>query len=236
MNRYSLAVPALLAAFAVLAVDAAPARAEARQVTVSGTALQDYLNSVGESINVGADQVENAQRWKTTISGNSAMTLMIEMAGDANGNSLGVYNAGDVSPALFEIFPGVAVAGQFAMASFRSVTHQLIVTLFNADGTSASGPTPYGGVTTDNFGYYIHNAQVGTGFSQDARNAGDLARMLVFKGTNDNAGNWWMCFEDGISQNLVDNRDFGDAILFVESINPTPVTHTSWGSLKSRFR
>jgi len=118
-----LAVPVLLAAIAVLSVDAAPVRAEGRPVPVAGTALQNHFSvTVLESINVGTDQVPDAQRWKTTVSGNSSMTLMIELASDANGNSLGVYNAGDVSPTLFEIFPGTAVAGQYAMASFRPLT------------------------------------------------------------------------------------------------------------------
>jgi len=236
VKRRFLAAPVLLAAIAVLAVDTAPARAEGRPVPVAGTTLQNYFSvTVLESINVGTDQVADTQRWKTTVSGNSAMTLMIELASDANGNALGVYNAGDVSPALFEIFPGTAVAGQYAMASFRPLTSQLLVTVFNGDGTVASSVT-HNGVTTNNFGYYIQHAAGGTGYSQDARNAGDTARMLVFKGTGDNAGNWWMCFEDNNPDDPDDDRDFDDAVVFVESINPTPVAHTSWGALKSRFR
>ena len=113
MKHRFLAVPVLLAAVAVASIDAAPVRAEGRQVAVAGTALQNHFTvTVLESINVGTDQVPDTQRWKTTVSGNSAMTLMIELASDANGNALGVYNAGDVSPAPFEIFPGTAVAGQ----------------------------------------------------------------------------------------------------------------------------
>lgn len=236
MKHRFLAVPVLLAAIAVLSVDAAPARAEARPVAVAGTALQNHFSvTVLESINVGTDQVADAQRWKTTVSGNSAMTLMIELASDSNGNALGVYNAGDLTPALFEIFPGSAVAGQYAMASFRPLTSQLLVTLFNGDGTVASSNT-YNGVTTNNFGYYISREQGGTGYSQDARNAGDTARMLVFKGTGDNVGNWWMCFEDNNPNDPDDDRDFDDAVVFVESINPTPVAHTSWAAVKSRFR
>ena len=236
MKHRFLAVPVLLAAVAVASIDAAPVRAEGRPVAVAGTALQNHFSvTVFESINVGADQVADAQRWKTTASGNSAMTLMIELASDANGNALGVYNAGDVSPALFEIFPGDAVAGQYAMASFRSLTSQLLVTLFNGDGTVANSVT-HNGVTTNNFGYYINSASSGTGFSQDARNTGDTACMLVFKGTGDNTGNWWMCFEDNNPNDPDDDRDFDDAVVFVESMNPTPVAHTSWGAVKSRFR
>lgn len=239
MKRHLLAALACVTAFAVLGLDTSPARAEARPVAISGTGLQDYLSNppVSESINVGADQVSDAQRWKTTVSGNTGMTLMIEIAAGAVGNSIGVYNAGEVSPTLFEIFPGSAVAGQYAMASFRgSPVNELRVTLFNANGSVASTLPPYAGVTTNNFGYYISRESGGIGYSQDARNAGELARMLVFKGTGDNLGNWWMCFEDNNPEDGDPDRDFDDAVVFVESINPTPVARTTWGALKSRFR
>ena len=32
------------------------------------------------------------------------------------------------------------------------------------------------------------------------------------------------------------NADFDDALIFMESINPTPVAQTTWGTLKARFR
>jgi len=49
------------------------------QVPVNGSELQNYLNGLGESINVFTDQL-NAQTYIPSVSGNSAMTLMIELA------------------------------------------------------------------------------------------------------------------------------------------------------------
>ena len=239
MKRFSPAPFAILAALAAFVVDAAPVRAEARQVVFDSASLQGYLNGLSESINVDNQQVEDAQRWKSTISSNSAVTLMIELASDAAGNSLGVYSAGDDVPTLYEIFPASATAGQFAMAAFRSSPNRLVVTLFAEDGTPLGTETRLG-VDPHYFGYYIKNAAAEVGYSEDFRN-NDFARMLAYKGTGRNLGNWWLCFEDNVPDNstvLPSDRDFDDAILFVESINPNPTstTRATWGALKSRFR
>src|SRR5262249_8238006 len=86
----------LPAAIAVAPVAAAvPSTASAfnlrsPQVPVLGGTLQGYLNSVGESINVNTDQLD-AQVWTTSVSGNATFTLMIELAGNAAANNIGVY-------------------------------------------------------------------------------------------------------------------------------------------------
>ena len=58
--------------------------------------------------------------------------------------------------------------------------------------------------------------------------------MLSYAGTGVNAGTWLLAFEENAS-NLSD-RDFDDAVAQVESVNPTPVTTTTWGTLKTRFK
>lgn len=228
-----------LAALCTSSALAAATNPRVPQVPVAGGTLQGYLDGVGESINVLADQEAGAERWKSTVSGNSALTLMAQMTVDAHGNSFGVYNAGGGTPTRFEIFPATATAGQFAMASFRSGPNRLIVTLFNEDGTPVPGSTViHPGVDPFYFGYYIEHPTGEIGYSEDALNTGGLARMLAFKGTGRNEGNWWLCFEDNHPETLPEERDFDDAIVFIESINPNPtaVSRTSWGALKSRFR
>ncbi len=236
MKRYLVAAPQFLAAMALVAISARSVHAEARPVSFANVSLQTYFTNHGQTINTNTDQVADTQRWISTISGNSAMTLMIEIAADANGNSIGAYNAGDPSPTLCQILPGTANAGDFAVASFRSGPDRLVVNLFDASATTLLSTTTYLNMDIHNFGFYIQNPGGGTGYSQDARNAGDLARMLVYAGTGSSLGNWWLCFEDLSPGDPDDDRDFDDAVLFVESINPTPVTKSSWGALKSRFR
>jgi hypothetical protein len=73
-------------------------------------------------------------------------------------------------------------------------------------------------------------------YTQDARNPGGLAQVLTYAGTGINAGNWWLCFEDLERFNGSGDDDFNDGVLFCESVNPTPVSKTTWGSLKARFQ
>jgi hypothetical protein len=109
------------------------------------------------------------------------------------------------------------------------------VNQFDPDGVLLSSTT-YPNINMTDFGYYI-SGDGGVGYSQDSRQPGsNEARVLAFAGTGGNAGSWWLCFEDKDLLDPDDDNDYNDAILFVESINPTPVAHTSWGAVKSRFR
>jgi len=201
----------------------------APQVVFPAAPLQTYLNGVGESINVLADQVD-AQNWLTSVSGNASFTLMIELAGNAAFNSIGVYNGNDPSPAptLFQVFPGVASAGWFASAHFSG--GNLVVTLFDNNAV-IMGQTFHAGVNAANFGFYI-DGPGGVFYSQDARNGG-MAHVLTYQGTGQNAGEWWECFED--MPWAAQAVDFDDAVLLLQSVVPTDVPPASWGAVKHRY-
>lgn len=224
-------------AFAGLAIIATCASAALRvpQVAVGGTSLQSYLNSQGESaINVNTDQAD-IQTWTTTVSGNSTFTMMMEFAGNAGSNTVGIYNGGAVAPTLIPVFPGAAAAGWFATASFRNTPVRVIVNLFDQNGV-LQGSNTYLGADRNNFGVYLQGPG-GTFYTQDARNPGARVQALAYAGTGINAGSWWLCMED-LAMNSGSDGDYDDAILFVESVNPTvvPVNTTTWGTLKNRFR
>ena len=229
MKRNATRVTGLFASLSIVALLATGASAALRvpQVPVLGGGLQTYLNSVGESINVLTDQ-DATQTWQSTVSGNSTFTLMIELSGDAALNAVGIYNAGLAAPPLYQVFPGAASAGWFAVASFETGPTRVVVNLFD-DQANLMGVTTYLGADATNFGYYLQ----GTGptfYTQDARNPGGAAHALTYAGTGVNSGQWWLCWEDGTDQ------DFDDSVLFLESVAPTPVSATSWGALKRRFR
>lgn len=215
-------------------VMAAPASAALRspQVPVLGGTLQTYLNSADGGINVAADQ-DASQRWAVTASTNATFTVMVELSGDAGSNALGLYNAGVGSPTLYQLFPGAAQAGWFAVASFRNTPTRVVVNLFD-DSAVLQGTTTYLGADRTNFGFYI-SGPGGTWYTQDSRNAGAAVQALAFAGTGFNAGQWFLCFEDA-SVSGASDKDYDDAVLFLESVNPTPVSGTSWGQLKARFR
>lgn len=228
----SIVALSLVAAAAASTVSVAQAAFPLRspQVAVGGGSLQGYLNGVGESINVATDQLD-AQTWSTSISGNSTLTLMLEIAGFAPNNTIGVYNgnAGPV-PTLYQVFPGAATPGWHAIAHFGS-GGSLVVTLFDQNA-AYQGQSFYASVDKTNFGFYLQGPG-GTFYSQDYRNGG-AARVLSFAGTGINFGSWWQCFEDLPAGSS--DEDFDDSIVFVESIAPVPAGATSWGRIKGLYR
>lgn len=202
----------------------------APQVAFPNASLQGYLNGVGESINTLTDQVDS-QTFLTSVSGNTSFTLMIELAGNAPFNSIGVYNGNDPAgfPTLFQVFPGGASAGWFASAHFAFGS--LVVTLFDQNSV-IQGQVGYGGVNAANFGFYIQGP-AGIHYSQDYRNAG-FAHVLTYAGTGQNTGDWWECFEDAP---WVDNTvDFDDAVLLLQSVVPTRNQSQTWGAIKRLYK
>jgi hypothetical protein len=231
--RYALVRPLLalvlvLAAVSFVASAASAFPLRSPQIPVLGGSLQGYLNGVGESINVNTDQLD-AQTWSTSISGNSTLTLMIELAGNAPSNAIGVYNGAAAVPLLYQVFPGAATAGWHALAHFGT-GGSLVVTLFD-DNSIIQGQSAYAGVDKSNFGFYLQGPG-GLFYSQDYRNAGS-AKVLTYAGTGVNFGDWWECFED-LPTGSTDN-DFEDAVLFIESVAPVPAANTSWGRIKGLY-
>jgi hypothetical protein len=195
-----------------------------------GISLQTYFGSVGEGLNTLADQLD-LQTWHQPASGSGSVSLRMEIAGYAGSNSIGVYNAGDVSPVLHQIFPGAATAGWYATCNFTAGGH-LLVSLYD-NGSVFQGSTNYSGVDADNFGFYLQGP-AGTFYSQDYRNAGGKPQVLTFAGTGPYLERWWECFED--LPYASSDVDFQDTILLLESFVPTPVRSTTWGAIKSLYR
>lgn len=233
MNRFATRSIVLLVAVATLVATASVSTAALRvpQIPVLGGGLQTYFNSIGESINVNTQQ-DGAQSWSRTSSTNSAVSLLIEQSANAGANSIGIYNASAGAPALYQVLPAAAAPGWFATAGFRTAPVRVVVNLFDANAV-LQGSTTYLGADASNFAFYISGPN-GTFYQQDARNPGAQAQVLSYAGTGVNAGTWLLAFEDDAS-NLSD-RDFDDAVAQVESVNPTPVSSTTWGSLKTLFK
>jgi hypothetical protein len=216
------------------------------QINVLGGSLQGYLNSQGESINVLTDQ-QNAQIFAQSASGNALLTLKIELTGNAAANTIGVYNASNPTPPLYQVFPGAATAGWFAVMSFRTAPVRLVVNIFDASAALV-GTNTYLGIDPNNFGFYIQNGASGIIlYSQDGRNPGQSAQMLAYQGTGINAGEWWLCFEDtpvnganasalASAATVVSDQDFDDAVCILESVNPLATVPSTLGSVKGLYR
>ena len=234
MKRFYAAVVTVLAA---LAATSPPAHAALRvpQIPFSSAALQSRLNLAGESINVLTDQ-QDGLVWGTTVSGNSVLTIQFDLAGGNTGDAeLGIAKldaTGKFVTGLAPVFPAVADNGWFAVASFHA-GGALVVNLFNPSAVLV-GTMNYSGVNSSLFAYYI-KSDGSTFFSHDGFNGDGKAHALAFAGTGQNNGCWWQCWEETPIVNYSD-ADFNDAIVFMESMNPTPVSRTTWGKVKARFR
>ena len=236
MNLSTRSACAVLVTVLGLGLAAAPAAAiglRAPQVAFNGASLQGYFATRGQALNVYADQWD-IQCWSTTISGNSTFTIMLELSGAANANSVGLYNCGVPNPQLFLVFPGIAGPGWFAVASFDvGVPGRLVVTLFD-NNAIFMGQTIYVGVNSGNFGFYLQGPG-GLFYSEDARNGGS-PQMLAYPGTGTSVGQWWLCFEDTPFVAGNPAGDFDDFVLFMESVNPpVPTLHTTWGDIKASY-
>jgi hypothetical protein len=218
-----------------VAVHVAPARAGlcAPQTVFICAGLQNQLNTLGESIDVLTQQHEGLV-WATNASSNTTMSIMFQLAGNPNQDEFGIVglNAVGSLSGLCAVFPaGGFNTGYFAVASFRS-GDKLTVNLFDASA-SVINTTTFTGVDRSRFMYYVKNSN-GTFFSHMGYNPDRKVHSLVFAGTNLNQGSWWMAWEDSMDPGAT--ADFGDGLMFLGALNPSPVSHATWASVKARFR
>ncbi len=222
----------LLAAAMVMPSASHAATLRTPQIAVGGTALQSYFNLQFENIAVGRDQA-NVELLRPAGIGNFAFTLLIELGPTTPGTLMGFYNGHDGSPTLMPLFPVNATSGWFAVASFRTTPSRVTVNVLDQNATLVSS-TIHLGADRNAIGFYV-SGPGGTFFSQDHRNPDGAAQCLFFRGTGINSGSMWFAFEE--QPLLSGDRDFDDAVCFIEASSPdfTPTLHTTWGQLKQRF-
>jgi hypothetical protein len=234
MTRPATAMFALLVVLATTAALPLTASAALRvpQIPVLGGTLQAYFNGIGESINVNTDQ-DDTQSWTRTASNTTTYTIMLQNSPGAATHQIWMYNSNSgPAPVLYFLMFGNAGVLGFTTATFQP-GNVMTVNRFDFDGNFLSSQV-FNGVDANGFSFALTGA-IGTVFTQDFRNPGGAVHALTYPGTGQNAGTWWLCWEEGNAAGPSD-QDFDDEVLLMESVNPTPVSKTSWGQLKSRFR
>src|SRR5258705_13715024 len=201
------------------------------QVPVIGGGLQAYLISVGETINVNTD-LQADQTWTHPVSSTSTFTIEFQSSPNAALQQFGMYNASAVIPPLFFLMSGSVGPLGFSTATFKPGN---IVTVNRFDAlANFLSTTTFGGIDPNNIGFYL-SVPNGTGFTQDSRNPRGLAPAITVLGTGANAGTWWLCWDEPLA-GAPGDQDYDDLVVLMESVNPTPVSKTTWGALKARFR
>ena len=220
--------PAMFAAWVVLSLPATGATAPLRspQVPVSGTALAGFFASKGQSISVVGDQ-----RDVPSVSLEPGTTTITEVASFGNG-TFGLYNASFATPPLYQVFPGAASSGWISVVSLRTAPTRLVVNLFDPSG-AFQGSSTYLAGPPDPAALGLYASGANTVYSQDTRNAGGFARILVYDGTGSHAGSTWFACE--LSNDPT--GDFADLVMLLTfSTPPVGTKRSTWGRLQQLYR
>lgn len=225
-----------------LALLAAASTAGATVILPGGeTPLQQVINSLYNSAscstcsnvalapNVNTNQYGADQLWSIEASGLSAATVIIEIAGNANTNTFGIYDAQNGH--TVQLFGGPADQADQALVSI-SQTGQVTTIYLQRDLNGNLQSLNYwmsgiGYFTSNLFGYYL-GTNGGTFYSQASLNPSGADQMVAFQGDGDriqlpgNAPGVWgsssyiLAWED-LAYGASD-RDFNDFVVYVESV------------------
>ncbi len=199
-------------------------------MAVPGGQLQvlfDQVTTGGSSINVATDFLADSQDsyWSLSAAGGSTNTIMFELAGFANFNTFGVYDATDAAK-LVQLFSGL---------DSNANQSQATLTLL-ADGTVKVNQIDTGiNFAGNNFGYYLTTPEDNgyTYYSDTSLNVDNFDHMYAYQGNNVDTitipgffpGLWStneyiLAWEDLYGGG---DQDFTDFVVMVESVNPNPV-------------
>lgn len=213
---------------AALCLSAAPAMADMAYGD-GGTRLTDVLNSITvapnarlTSVDVEADALwdDEDSHWTISGPGASVATVVVEVAGFAPFNILGIYDAHNPANKV-QVFAGSATAGNTALLSIR------------ADGSVELNSADTGiDFAENNFGYYLQSPQ-GLFYSDTALNPDGADHMVSIQGQGvdtvrlpSGVTKLWqddeyiLAFEDLYGGG---DQDFNDFVVMLESVSPVPV-------------
>ena len=225
--------------FALIIISLVLASGTAMANPIVKAGLQGVLDGItvapvagSSSVNVYTDDLSDVMDsyWSITGTGTSAATLIIELAGFANTNTFGVYDAANPASKV-QIFNGAASTGAKAALSI------------GADGSVSLNFVDTGiDFATNSFGYYL-DATVGNQdpqsiwYSDTSLNVDNFDHMLAYQGKNIDTvqlpgsaaglwtnNEWILAFEDlrtGPAP-FASDKDFTDFVVMVESVNPVP--------------
>ncbi|SEN48241.1 DUF4114 domain-containing protein [Nitrosomonas marina] len=191
-----------------------------------GASLQGILNDITvapinnvSSTNVNTDQILLDEYWQISGSGGSFAQIIIELAGNANTNTVGIYDASDPSKQV-TLFSGIEGAGAQKLLSFAN--DGSVIINFADTGIDFSGNA---------FGYFL-NTGGNIFYSDTDLNNDGIDHMVAFQGQGTDTidlpatlpGIWStneyiMAWEDIYGGG---DTDYNDFVLITESVNPIP--------------
>jgi hypothetical protein len=201
-----------------------------------GTGLQSQLDKITvapsptpgtSSANVNTDQLSDGldSYWGITGTAGSITTFIVEIAGQSESNTFGIYDRTDKTNYV-ELFSGSDTYNN----GFGS---QVTLTML-ADGSIGLNNVDTGKDFAGNqFGYYLGTANGPTFYSDSTLNQDGSDQMVAIQGTDTDtvqipgftAGLWSdkefvLAWEDVLYANS--DKDFNDLVVMVESVLPVP--------------
>jgi len=222
------------ALIAVAGIGLLAGNALATLVNVSELNGEASLNTIftgqGWTIDANADQVTNDQLWGFSEPDTGAWaTIVVEIAGNANFNSFGIYDG--VNPNA-NLFTGSDSAKDKVSITYGSGPNLINITNYDWNGVGWVKVSEDEVAMSSVFGFYI-SGPAGTFKSEAAENSDGLDHMVSYAGTKFPApgpagnglsiGHYVLAFEDtagALGQGS--DRDFNDLVVKVESLNPVP--------------
>lgn len=201
----------------------------AQAAPVMGSGLQGVLNGLytcatcdGTAPDANSGQANEVGTFVISAGMGSITTMIIELAGYAGSNRLGIYDP--FSSAKLELFAGSA-----------STAAQSLLTVGMGDGSSVNFTRNFSqtvNFTSNMFGYYLETVG-GTFYSQSERNTNGNDNMVAYKGNGDDViklhgsavPSFWgvddfiLGWEDLPS---LGDKDYDDMVVYVSNVRAVP--------------
>jgi hypothetical protein len=176
------------------------------------TPLQTILNTeCAGCFNVNTDQ-QSAGYWRLVSPGAIAPLIVVEFAGWANSNVVGMFSGTTVH----DIFLGTATAPTAALVQWTSSSSGFIY------GGSGVNTGPFSGISYLGLGFYLRpgGAPSTYYYTVDDLNPNHSPQAVAYRHMPSNT--WWIAFEDLLVNGGNSDKDYNDFVLRVESIYPVP--------------
>lgn len=187
----------------------------------------DGITTHAGDINVYNGQATPSSFWSIGGSGASENAIVLEIAGNANSNTFGIFDPTNSSNYM-QLFSGPASTG-WTSTLYNNGAGSFTVNQFDAAHGFKGGETKTFGAG-NTFGYYLQTAN-GMFFSAPGLNGGN-AQMVAYAGNGStnltfaghtgqfNAGEYLLAWEDQALGNS--DMDYNDFVVVVESVHPVP--------------
>lgn len=174
----------------------------------------------------------------TTVGSVGSIDIVLELAGNAQSNTFGLYDLNDPNRRLtiFEGNDSVSAEATLRLRRMADGTWRASVLEFNNPDDSGAW-TNLNGLQTSALGFYLGTASQGTFFSDTSRNADGTDHLFAYRGNGAaflsgplagelfTAQDFILAWEDLFGGG---DRDYQDFVVVVQDIRPVPLPAAFW--------